>query len=393
MKISNFQLSISNSSQGVTLIEMLIVIVIIGLLLAVVYRTIDATTYSSRFNETTKEMTELIKAFTGNPEIVSDGRRINFGYVGDMGRLPQYIDGLFRPDGANWKGPYIPSKFIEDSTGFKFDAWGDTYIYQHDQYKASIQSRGGGKQSLTMPIADSISYLFNNQISGTISDINGAPPVELSSRISIRLTVPDVAGQSGTLINYTVNPGQDGYYEFTSTNDMPVPIGYHRLVVTKQFGTEDSIVRWISVLPRSNTIADFRFATSFRNNLKYVENTGVVIGDSLNNIGFSVFNSGDSLTLDSMAIIHLDVTAYYEQAAFQGSQVWDYNNLIRAGLNTQIALNPKPVISTNSVVRFDLKGFMDDSLGLGNPIDMTNNRIAIQFSDGSVIDFIPQTSP
>jgi hypothetical protein len=56
-------------------------------------------------------------------------------------------------------------------------------------------------------------------------------------------------------------------------------------------------------------------------------------------------------------------------------------------------LNPKPVISTNSVVRFDLKGFMDDSLGLGNPIDMTNNRIAIQFSDGSVIDFIPQTSP
>jgi hypothetical protein len=137
-------------------------------------------------------------------------------------------------------------------------------------------------------------------------------------------------------------------------------------------------------------IADFRFSTSFRSNLKYVENTGTATGDSLNDVGFSVFNSGDSVTLDSMMITHLDVTAYYEQVAFQGNQVWFYNSLNRAGLSDKIALDPRPVIATNSVVRFEIKGFMDNQLGLGHPVDMTNNRIAIIFSDGSVIDFVPQ---
>ncbi len=372
---------------GVTLVEMLVVILIIGLLLAIVYRTVDSTTYQSRFNETSKEMTELIQAFTGNPEIVTDGRRINFGYVGDMGRLPMYIDGLYRADGTNWKGPYVPKKFTEDSTGYKIDAWGNPYEYDRDN--CFIRSTGGGKQVVTMGIADSVSYLLRNQISGTISDINGAPPVDLSSRIKIRLTVPE----DGNLTSYEQNPRADGYFEFSPVNDMPVPIGYHRLVVTKQFGTEDSIVRWVSVLPRSNIIADFKFSTSFRSNLKYVENTGVAIGDSLNHIGFSVFNGGDSLVIDSLQVIHLDVTAFYEQVAFQGSQVWDYNNTIRAGLNTQVELLPKPVIPTNSVVRFDLKGFMDNQIGLGNPVTMSSNRIAIRFSDGSVIEFVPIASP
>jgi prepilin-type N-terminal cleavage/methylation domain-containing protein len=373
-----------SSTSGVTLIEMLIVILILGLLIVVGYRTIDATNYESRFSKTSKQMIEIIKGFVGNPDLVSDGRRISFGYVGDMGRLPDSIGALITPENGNWKGPYLPNQFVEDKISYKTDAWGDTYHY--DKQNAFIRSNGGGKQIMTMKIADTIINLFNNSVSGTITDINSAPPVELSSRISVRLTVPDVAGQSGNLIDYSVNPGQDGYYEFTSTNDMPVPIGYHRLVVTKLFGTTDSIARWISVSPRSNIITDFRFPYSFRSSLKYVEGSGAAPGDT--NIGFSVFNSGDTVTLDSMVLIYCDSTAYFEEVRMNDNIIWQYSTT-RAGVGYLVEFTTIPLpIPPNSIVRFDIRNFMDNpTSGSAHSVNMSNNHIAIRFSDGSIIDF------
>lgn len=398
ISVKSYCANLRSKIYGVTLIEMLVVILILGLLFAVAFRTIDATTYQSRFNATTKEMSELVKAFVGNPDLVSDGRRINFGYVGDQGQLPTSLSALITSDGGNWKGPYVPRQFIEDTTGFKTDAWGDTYVYQYDQYNASIKSIGGGKQTLTMKIADSITDLFNNRISGTITDINGAPPAEFSQKVNIRLTIP----KDGYLVDTSCTPRADGYFEFS-----PVPIGYHRMVVTKQFGTRDSVVRWVSVLPRSNIVAEFRFPTSFRNNLKYVEGSGAAyapVGDTIkNNIGFSVFNSGDSITLDSMVVISIkddtgmSVVAFYEEVDWEGIKIWDYLTPPphRNGVGDIAEFSPQPGIGMHRIARVDIKGFKDEyeAPPTGNPVNMRGKRIAIKFSDGSVIDFVPQTSP
>ncbi len=376
------------NSRGVTLIEMLIVILILGMLFAVAFRTIDATTYQSRFDATTKEMAEIIKAFVGNPDLVSDGRRISFGYVGDLGQLPDNFDGLIRPEGTNWKGPYVPRKFIEDTTGFKTDAWGSPYQYDRDN--GYIRSVGDGRRILTMKITDSMTDLFNNRIRGTVTDITGAPPVELSSRINMRLTIP----KQGNLTDYYIHPGPDGYYEFTPENDKPVPIGNHQLVVKKQYGTQDSIVRWISVIPRSNIIADFRFPTSFRNNLKYVEASGKAWGSDTNNVGFGVFNSGDDLILDSLVVVYLDTTfAFYEEVRWEGALIWDYSSPPpphRNGRGDIAEFNPKPSIETNQLVRIDINGFKANRTAQpADSINMRGIRIAVKFSDGSIIDFIP----
>jgi len=388
-------MNIKNLTNGTTLIEMLIVILILGLLFAVAFRTIDATTYQSRFDATTKEMAEIIKAFVGNPDLVSDGRRISFGYVGDLGQLPDNFDGLIRPEGTNWKGPYVSRKFIEDTTGFKTDAWGSPYQYDRDN--GYIRSAGNGRRILTMKITDSMTDLFNNRIRGTVTDITGAPPVELWSRISMRLTIP----QAGNLVDYDNNPGPDGYFEFTPENDKPVPIGNHRLVVKKQYGTQDSIVRWISVIPRSNIVADLRFATGFRNNLKYVEESGIAWGSDTNNIGFRVFNSGDDLTLDSMVVTRLvddstgvNVTAFYEQVRWEGQAIWDYTHPNRAGVDDVVVFTTRPVIARSSIASFDIMAFKNHKTAPPAPsVSMTNTRISIRFSDGSVIDFVPQTPP
>lgn len=386
--MANSKLQIANKTKGVTLIEMLIVIMIVGILSAVAFRTIDTTRYQSKFDATVREMEEIVEGIIGNPNLISDGRRVDFGYVGDMGRLPDSLLALVVNDGGNWKGPYLPRKFLEDQFGLITDAWGNRYEYSKEY--GYIRSSGGGKQTLTMKIADSLSDLFANKISGVVTDINGLPPADLSSKINIRITIP----QNGNLVDYTINPRPDGYFEFSPENDCPIPIGNHRLVVKKLYGSQDSVTRLISVTARSHIITEIRFSTGFKNNLKYVENTGVVYGDSLNYIGFSIFNSGDSITLDSLIIIHLDSTAFLETVEAAGNLIWDYNShgSIRAGINNTIEFDVKPTIAPNSITRFDLCSFMNIQIGPGMPINLTGNRVSIRFSDGSIIDFIPSVS-
>ncbi len=369
------------SHNGVTLVELLVVILIIGILGAVALRTIDATTNQSRFDATRKEMTELIKGIIGNPDLLADGVRINFGYVGDMGRLPDSLNALFFSEGGNWKGPYVTGRFSEDRQGWLTDAWGQPYVY--DKENLLIKSVGG-RQTLTAKIAEDTNDLFYNYICGVITDITGGPPVEIANKILVRLMV----SRDGNLVAETTRPRRDGFYEFYS-----VPIGFHLLVVKKEFGTKDSIIRMVSVPPRSKIVADFRFASGFRNNLKYVEGSARAWGDSLNCIGFSVFNSGDDITLDSLVVIRLDTTAFYESVNFQGSEVWNHNwnsPPKRAGENDIVELNPNPTINSNSVVRFDLMNFKRHRLNIYSPaVNMSGIKIAIKFSDGSIIEFVP----
>jgi prepilin-type N-terminal cleavage/methylation domain-containing protein len=374
-------------ADGFTLVELIIVLVVLGILTAVVYRTIDATSHQSKFDATKKAMLEIINNIVGNPDLTSDGRRIDFGYVGDMGRIPTNLSALLHADGANWKGPYVSRQFTEDSLSFKTDAWGKGYEY--DPAALIIRSIGS-KETLTVPIADDTTDLFENRITGTILDINGAPPVEFASRITIQLTVPF----DGSDIIYTTNPRADGYYEFTPPI-YRVPIGFHPMMVKKEYGSGDSIVRWISVLPRSSMVADFRFGTSFRNNLKYVSGSGEVWGSDSNNVGFQVFNSGDSLMVDSLIVSYLDTTAYYEQVRWQGITVWDYTSNPphnRHGVGDNTVINPAQRIITNQIARVDIMGFQTMRTAPSPPstaVNMNEKRVIVKFYDGSTIDFTP----
>lgn len=130
--------------KGFTLIEVLMVIVLIAILGGGSLALFSTSLEEAKFDATYKEMLQLRKALIGDLENTSvEGERVRFGYLGDLGAVPNDSQGLralyslpasvnpWTVDasgkiGLGWNGPYIISSTDND---FAKDAWGRDYIY------------------------------------------------------------------------------------------------------------------------------------------------------------------------------------------------------------------------------------------------------------------------
>ncbi|MGR9014779.1 MAG: prepilin-type N-terminal cleavage/methylation domain-containing protein [Gammaproteobacteria bacterium] len=84
-------------SNGFTLVEMTVVLLLITLLASVAVRETAELGFQTRY-EQTKERLEMIKqAILGNPKLVINGQQAVSGFVADMGRLPDNLRELFQP--------------------------------------------------------------------------------------------------------------------------------------------------------------------------------------------------------------------------------------------------------------------------------------------------------
>lgn len=242
------------ASAGVTLLELLVVLMIIGIIVTAAVKTWDVTLERGRYETTLKELEQLAFAIAGNPELFSEGKRTDFGYVGDVGMVPlKLIDLVERPseiDTGVWKGPYVKPTFQEVPLAFLTDAWGDTYIYDYNQ--VFIRSYGGGSVAtpntwMTRKIAQNRAVLENNTVSGTIVDAYGNPPGVNKNKIIVRLFYPYL----GRFRVEAESVKADGYFKFQF-----VPIGNHKLQavyydsIPPDTIITDTVEKVISVYPR-----------------------------------------------------------------------------------------------------------------------------------------------
>uniref|UniRef100_A0A7V3ZV17 Prepilin-type N-terminal cleavage/methylation domain-containing protein n=1 Tax=candidate division WOR-3 bacterium TaxID=2052148 RepID=A0A7V3ZV17_UNCW3 len=237
-------------AKGVTLLELLIVMVIIGILASAAVKTWDVTLERQRIEETMKELEEIGRAIVGDERLTYMGTRIDFGFVGDCGMLPLYlIDLAIKPDYVDsllWKGPYVTPVFAENPRNFLIDAWGDSYKYYPESL--IIRSFAGGSEMsyqkwLTKKLANSFSDLFNNEVSGIVCDAFGNLPDSVkANNILITLFHP----REGRLIIDSIHPRVGGNFIYSG-----VAIGKKRLVcVYRDTLQYDSIERIITVYPR-----------------------------------------------------------------------------------------------------------------------------------------------
>ncbi len=242
----------SDQKSGFTLIELILIIIIIGIVASVALKSMLPAAENARVEATLGEIENLSRAIIGNPGLITDGIRIDFGYVGDIGALPPTLDALVANPGgySAWNGPYIQNSFVENTDDYKKDAWGDFYTYGGG---VTISSNGGGSP-ITKQFAGDISELVANTVTGNIYDGLGDAPGDSSSSVSVIITIPDGAGST---ISLATTPGSDGSFTFANS----IPIGNH-LITGIYSATNDTTARYLSVIPGSTIYCQMRFSGS-----------------------------------------------------------------------------------------------------------------------------------
>ncbi|MDH7499931.1 MAG: type II secretion system protein GspG [candidate division NC10 bacterium] len=135
--------------RGLTLLEMIVVLLLIGLVAAVVVPRVMDLIGPSKRTLTQRELLTLKRAIVGNPDLVAAGGYSQRGYEGDVGSLPDSLaDLVTKPEGVanwdpwskrGWNGPYI-----DDTLGdYLKDAWGTNYVYS--KASRTISSNGPNK--------------------------------------------------------------------------------------------------------------------------------------------------------------------------------------------------------------------------------------------------------
>ena len=244
------------TNSGFSLFEMVVVIIVLSILVTIAYRSMQPGIEIAKTEETKQELDQIAFAIAGNPDLVSGSNRIDYGYVGDNGTLPNSLNDLVTNPGlATWRGPYIKDDFYSSSgaaeSEYLTDGWGASYAYAGS---VTITSNGGGS-SITKEIAPSTQALLVNSFSCSISDLQFCPPGEdYKDSITINITYPNGAG------GYTTdskNPHANGFVQFDS-----LPIGLHDISVV-DISTSDTLLSKINLYPKSSIHRDIQLPSAF----------------------------------------------------------------------------------------------------------------------------------
>ena len=242
------------SQKGISLIELTIMLVVVGILTAVAMKNMTTTVEDARRARTEREMEMLAQAIVGDPSTLSSSHRADFGYVGDIGGFPPNLTALkTNPGYSTWKGPYIPAGYAEDSTGYQLDEWGNAYSYSGG---LTISSSGHGTP-MVKKIADASSDYLLNSFTGIVRDASDSIPGSiLRDSVEIDVTIPNGSGSTITKAYY---PLANGQFQLDS-----LPVGQHPLnIIYAPFN--DTLARQITILPRQQTSSPsiYKFAANY----------------------------------------------------------------------------------------------------------------------------------
>lgn len=231
---------LSCNERGFSLIELTIVMIVAGIMLAMAMQSMTVSVNNARQVRTEREMVMLSEAIVGNATNSPSGALTDFGYVGDIGSFPGDLQALYENSYAdpNWDGPYIEPGFTQDSTGFKNDEWGKPYNYTGG---TEIVSTGSGSTISSRFARSTSDYLFNN-LTGIIRDRNDSlPGIILADSVIVEIDFPNGAGGVTTK---TTSPNSLGWFSLDS-----LPVGTHpvRIIYTPDV---DSLRRFVTIFPR-----------------------------------------------------------------------------------------------------------------------------------------------
>ena len=379
---------------GFGLIEITIIIITIGILASIAMQSMTVLITDQREVSTEREMAMLADAIRGNPEIINNGMRSDFGYIGDVGSFPPNLDALkSNPGGyATWNGPYIKNEITEDTEGFKRDEWGKLYTYSGG---ITITSTGGSS-IITEKIADASSDYLLNQFNGEILDGASNPPgTTYSDSIEILITIPN--GSGGTLIK-AYQADASGSFTLDS-----LPVGSHpfQIIYTPN---ADTLYTILTILPRHKSDRTFRFTESYFDGTETEEETGCTtepilasglilhwdFNDTTSQTVFDVSGNGNDGVLGSTTSIESSDPTWTENGRYCSGLYFDGSNDVVFDTDAEDYLNGLHAVTFTIWVKSEVtvvdRGIMFTRQPNGN-----DESFGIRYDDNGLYGGSPST--
>ena len=171
---------------GFTLLEIIVVVGIISLMVGILVPMLYRVWESSEIDTTKERISDLKIAMAGDPNLMQNGVRTHFAFVGDIGQLPMpesLQDLVQQPTWVtnNWNGPYLPRGF--DPNDYATDAWGTLIHYTPSGGPGELmelRSYGpdrspGNSDDIVVKIYGNEVFPTNN-VQGTINITFNSPP-------------------------------------------------------------------------------------------------------------------------------------------------------------------------------------------------------------------------
>lgn len=252
---------VGGNPRGFSLIEVVIVLAIGAILVTLLTVVAARSVQSSNESSTQQQVQQVFAAIVGNPAAG------NYGYLGDMGRLPTALSELATqgtqighhfsdppPSGSTahvgnlgigWRGPYLGGPF--SSADLFLDSWGQPLTYT---------SSGAAAGQVVSPGVDGVV--------GTSDDI--AFPVQLPAQttgtliVNVRVnTIPQPSGLSVSV--YSASNGEQGAAVTQTTSSVgtgrpfrfTLPHGATAVVATHTASNNVTVSRTVSVQVRAGT--------------------------------------------------------------------------------------------------------------------------------------------
>ncbi len=364
-------------ASGFTMIELVLVIVIIGIISGIATRSLVRVFRNANYTSTMAELTVLAEAMVGNPEIIQNNLRTNYGYVGDMGQLPPTLEDLVSNVSGldGWDGPYIDLGFTDDPDYYKQDAWGNLYVYNLPSNLSdppTIMTPADG-DTLTREIAASVNSVINNTITIKLLNSNGVA----------------VDGDNGVVqIDYAESWHDFTYSGATGFQISTVPIGIYQI---RAISGGDTTYKSVGVGPDNSTTAQASEMLVYASwgSLQLVSGSTNIEGTCQDQLYFDVKNTG-SVTYEisqiGLAWGSQDSSCwncehpYLESFYASGNQYWLWNDghsaLVDSG--AIISLDSKLYLYSgeNTVGPFT---FEDATDGSGSCININGSTFEFKF--------------